>query len=152
MSSDIHCAVLDSIYVNEDFDGEISSALKRTTNLAGDPLTDFSVKLASAIISCAADYEAFAGAIIPAFFDTLKEEYENKESVGKIIHTFEKRNEIQNRIVEKGITISKVLFSLKKVSTYPVTICSVLKNVHNDLHTIVLHFASRNLPYGNDDG
>ncbi|XP_031634259.1 uncharacterized protein LOC116347695 [Contarinia nasturtii] len=148
-SSDIHCAVLDSMYINEDFEGEISSALERTTNLAGNPLIDFSVKLPSAIISCAADYEAFSGAIIPVFFDTLKEEFENKESLGKIIDTFERRNEVHNGIVEKGITISKVLFSLKKVSEYPATICSVLKYAHNDLHTIVLHFASRNLPYRN---
>lgn len=50
-----------------------------TSNLAGDPLTDFSVKLPAAIMSCAAEYDAFAGAIIPVFFDTMKEEYENKE-------------------------------------------------------------------------
>lgn len=148
-SSDIDCAVLDSMYVNKDFEGAISSALERTTNLAGDPLIDFGVKLASAIMSCAADYKAFAGAIAPIFFDTLKEEYENKQSLGKIIDTFEKRNEIHNGIVEKGITISKVLFSLKKVFEYPVTICSVLRYAHNDLNTIVLHFASRNLPYRN---
>lgn len=146
-SSDIHFAILDSMYINEDFESKISSAFEKKTNYAGDPLVDFSVKLPSAILSCAAEYEAFAGAIIPVFFDTLKEEYENKGSLGKIIDTFERRNEVHNGLVEKGIIISKVLFSLKKVSKYPVTICSVLKYAHSDLHTIVLHFASRNLPY-----
>lgn len=148
-SSDIHCAILDSMYVSKDFEDQISSALERTSNLAANPLIDFSVKLPSAIISCAATYESFAGALIPVFFDTLKEEYENKESLAKIIEKFENRNEVHNGILEKGITISKVLFSLKKISEYPATICSVLKNNHQDLQTIVLHFASRNLAYRN---
>jgi len=147
LSAEIHCALLDSMYLSKDFEDEILSALERTTNFATDPLINFSVKLPSAIISCAASYEALAGAIIPVLFDTMKEEYENKDSLGKIIDTFERKNAVYYGIVEKGIIISKMLFSLKKLSKYPVTICSVLKNTHNDLHTIVLHFASRNLSY-----
>lgn len=87
--------------------------------------------------------------MLPVLFDTLKEEYENKESIAKIIDTFEKKNEVQNGFIQKRISISKVLFSLKKVSEYPVTICSVLKMAHNDIHNIVLHFASRDLAYRN---
>lgn len=54
-----------------------------------------------------------------------------------VLDTFEKRNKVHDRIIEKGITIANVLYSLKKVSENPVNICSVLEHAPNDLNTIV---------------
>ena len=56
-----------------------------TANLPADSLNDFSLILSLAFLSPLDGYEAYAGAILPVLYDTLKEEYERKDSLCRVI-------------------------------------------------------------------
>lgn len=146
---DVHCAVLDSMYLNEGFDTAVANALETTTNLAGDRFVQFNVKLPSAILTCVDGYEAFVASIEPVLLDSFVDTFENKYSLGKIIEDELIRQEIRTSLTIKGRTVANILFALKKMKENPGRMCSILEGAHEDLHAIVSQFASRNLHYHN---
>lgn len=146
-SDDVMCALLDSMYVNKDFDNEIAKSLEITKNFATDPAFEFGTKFPLAILACLDGFEAYAGSIIPVMLDTVKEEFENKGSLARIIIAHETRTEIRKSIIDSNIIIVSILDPLKTMKNNIVGVCSHLEASHRDLFKIVMQLSSRNYDF-----
>lgn len=145
--ADIYCAVLDGMYVQENFEKGIAASLEKTTNLAGNPLMEFAVKFPAAIITYAEGFSGLAATVLPIFYDTMKVEYENKEALARLIVDFEKREDVRKKLIEAGIAIAGAISRLERVAKNPSTMCHAISFAHYGITSIVAQFSSRYLPY-----
>lgn len=147
MKKDVKFAILDGLFVNENFDTEIEKSLEVTNNIVDSPAYTVAVKFPLAVLTCMDGAEKFAGALLPIIFDTMKEQYENKGSLARVIAENDHREMVRIGIIEKNLDIKTILFSFKKIKKYPGGMCSLLETAHKSLNAIVVEFASEELYY-----
>ncbi|XP_031627192.1 uncharacterized protein LOC116343331 isoform X2 [Contarinia nasturtii] len=144
----IHFAVMDSMFLKETFDTEVSKALEKSTNLAADPAMNFDVSFVSAVLTITDEYSLnVVGTLAPVLYETLKEEYENKDALGKIIEKFKIRDDVRTDLYKKHITISNIIVGIKRLHKYPARLCVQLESANGEMLEIVSQLSSRNLNY-----
>lgn len=148
-NSEIKCALLDSMYLNEDFENEVAKSLEVTNNFAADPAFEFATKFPLAIVACLDGFEAYAGSIVPVILDAMKEEHENKGSLAGIIELHEKRTEIRSCIIYDNLIIQSILEPLRTMRRNIGGVCTHLESAHRDLYKMVLQLSSRNYGFRN---
>lgn len=55
--------------------------------------------------------------------------------------------QLELRLIEKNLTISKVFTSIRNAEKLPTRMCTLLENGHDDLNEIILHYSTAKLQY-----